>query len=188
MKDTGVVALIWLAGGMAIAHLWRHPAGLAIGLLAACVGGTTLPDIDFSLWLSHRSALTHGVLPVALLHWWRMSRPIAGGAAAGVGLHLAADCFPNGMVGYATVKLPLIGSFGTEASYLWLALNALAALAWSVAASASLGARWRITVLAGYAAIGAAYLFVTDGGWPPLAIFGLVGWLAIRRRKLGAVG
>src|SRR3712207_9575641 len=41
--------------------------------------------------------------------------------------HLAADVFPNGMTGYATVKLPFAGSIGSGASYAWLAVNALGA-------------------------------------------------------------
>lgn len=179
-----MVALIWLAGAVLVAHLWRHPAGATFALLAACVGGTTLPDVDFDLWLAHRSVLTHGVLPVALLHLWSATRPVAGGAAVGVGLHLAADCFPNAMLGYATIKLPLAGSIGMEASYLWLAVNAVAALGWGVFATVvALAVRWRMAALAGYAAIGMAYLFVTDGGWPALGIFALAGWLAVRRRK-----
>jgi hypothetical protein len=180
-----MIALMWLMGATILAGAWRHPAARAGAVLAACVGGTTLPDIDFLLWLSHRSALTHSVLPILLLGAWRPTRPIAAGAAAGLGLHLAADCFPNAMRGYATVKLPLAGSIGTTASYLWLLVNAGAALAWGAFATArDLRNPWRWIAMAGYTVVGAGYLVATDGGWPPLAIFAVAGWLAVRRRKI----
>ncbi len=153
-------------------------------MLLACVAGTTLPDLDFALGLAHRSALTHSVLPVALLAWWRGGRAIGPGLAIGIGIHLAADCFPNAMRGYATIKLPLAGSIGSDASYAWLAVNALGGMAigalWQ---PVPITPRWRFAALAGCALIAVAYLFVTDGGWPALTLFGLAGWLAVRRRK-----
>jgi hypothetical protein len=179
-----VESVIWLAAAW-LASCWRpNDPVRAAAMLLACVGGTTLPDIDFTLWLAHRSALTHSVLPVALLACRRDGRAIAPGLAVGIGIHLAADCFPNAMRGYATVKLPLAGSIGSDASYLWLAVNAVAAMAIGVAwQPRPMAFGWRIAALAGCALIGAAYLFVTDGGWPALGIFGVAGWLAVRRRR-----
>jgi hypothetical protein len=179
-----VESVIWLAAAW-LASCWRpNDPVRAAAMLLACVGGTTLPDIDFTLWLAHRSALTHSVVPIALLACRSGGRAILPGVAIGIGIHLAADCFPNAMRGYATIKLPLAGSIGREASYAWLAANALAAMAigmlWQ---PRPMAIGWRIVSLGGCAAIGAAYLFVTDGGWPALGIFGVAGWLAVRRRR-----
>lgn len=178
-------SIIWLSGAWLVSR-WRpgDDWAWAAATLLACVAGTTLPDLDFTLMLAHRSALTHSVLPILLLAASRGGRAIAPGLAIGIGIHLAADCFPNAMRGYAMVKLPLAGSIGRDASYLWLAANALAAMATGIfwlARPVALG--WRIASLIGCAAIGVAYLFVTDGGWPALSIFGLAGWLAVRRRR-----
>ena len=124
--------------------------------------------------LGHRSGLTHSVVPalVALGHArWRHA---GCGLAGGTGLHLAADCFPNAMIGYATVKLPFAGSIGAAASYGWLAVNAVLALALAAVALRRLHhpiAAAGVAVAAG--ALGIAYLWRTDGGWPVLAIGGV---------------
>ncbi|MBR8591667.1 hypothetical protein KD918_19910, partial [Acinetobacter baumannii] len=48
--------------------------------------------------------------------------------------------------------------------------------------------KWLAGLLAGSAAIGIAYLFVTDGGWPALGIYAAFGWLAVRQRKQARIG
>jgi hypothetical protein len=106
-----------------------------------------------------------------------------GGVALGIGLHLSADCFPNAMRGYATVKLPGAGSIGAGWSYLWLGANAAASLAvgaWWLRRATSLPAT--LAVLAAVAVVGVGYLWVTDGGWPALLVFGAGGWAVVRRR------
>jgi hypothetical protein len=40
-------------------------------------------------------------------------------------------------------------------------------------------------VLAIVAVVGVAYLFVTDGGWPALLVYGGTGWAIVRRRGSG---
>jgi hypothetical protein len=88
------------------------------------------------------------------------------------------------MQGYATVKLPGLGSIGADASYLWLTANAVAALsigAWLL--GRVLAPKAVLAVLGAVAAIGVIYLFATDGGWWALAMFGGTGWLALRGRR-----
>ena len=161
------------------------PAIVALlGTAIAFVIGLTLPDADLYLWLRHRSALTHSVLPAALLLVRRAWRTAACGMAAGTGLHLAADSFPNHMVGYATVKLPGIGALPAAESYAWLAINALAALALAAWLARRLHAPRGVVLLAsGFLLAGAGYLWRTDGGWPVLAIAAALGWAAWRWRR-----
>jgi hypothetical protein len=162
----------------------RWPWTAAAAILLAAWAATRLPDIDLMIGLGHRSGMTHSLLPVGIAcarrRWW----PVAAGAALGLGLHLSADMFPNAMRGYATVKLPGLGSIGAEASYFWLAINALAALmlgAWLL--GRMLAPKIALAVLGVVAAIGVLYLFSTDGGWWALAMFGAAGWLAVRGRR-----
>jgi len=156
---------------------WLVPASV----VAAAWAGTTLPDLDLRLGLGHRSALLHSVLPMALAALDRRSWPVAAGLGLGVGLHLAADLFPASMRGYATVKLPLWGSIGAGASYLWIAVNAALALtagAWMLAQVAPpRRAAWTLVTVA---ALGATYLLRTDGGWWALALFAGLAWVAMR--------
>lgn len=156
----------------------------AVATLVAFVAGLTLPDMDLHLWLGHRSALTHSVLPALLLAARRRWHGAACGMAAGTGLHLAADTFPNRMIGYATVKLPVAGALPADASYLWLAVNAVAALALAGWLARRLHAPL-VTLLLGaaLAIVGANYLWRTDGGWPVLAIVAAGAWLWWRRRS-----
>lgn len=179
-----MTCVIWLAAAFVVAHWGPNAAARTVATWLACIAGTTLPDLDFALLLAHRSALTHSILPVLLLACWPAARTIGPGLSIGIGIHLAADCFPNAMRGYATVKLPMIGSIGGDASYVWLGANAAAAMAigvlWQPVRDA---VGWRVASLTGCALIGAAYLFVTDGGWPALSLFAVAGWLAVRRRK-----
>ena len=162
---------------------WPHAAALA--LLLAAWAGTTLPDLDMTLGLGHRSGLTHSVLPLAACarrRWWAL----AAGLALGLGLHLSADLFPNAMRGFATVKLPGVGSIGPDWSYLWFAANAALALmigAWLAFKIATPGVA--AALLTGVALLGIAYLYRTDGGWWALALFAGLAWLATRGRHAG---
>lgn len=178
-----LTALVLLVASVAVAKAGaRWPLAVAAAVLLAAAAGTTLPDVDQTLPLGHRSGLTHSVLPAALAcvrkRWWA----VAAGLALGIGLHLSADLFPNAMRGFATVKLPGSGSIGADASYVWFALNAAGALilgAWLL--GRVVGPKLALAVLVAVALVGAAYLFVTDGGWWALAMFGGTGWLAVRR-------
>lgn len=158
---------------------WMHRLAVPIAALA----GTTLPDLDFVLRLSHRSALTHSILPVLIACARPGWRPVAAGLALGIGLHLSADLFPNAMRGYATIKLPGAGAIGTGGSYLWLGLNAAAALALgTLLLRSSASSRAAGPMLVAVAAIGIGYLWTTDGGWPALLVFTGTGWALMRRR------
>ena len=149
----------------------------ALTLVAFAIG-LRLPDVDLLLGLGHRNGVTHSVAP-ALVALGRVQWRHAGcGLAGGTGLHLAADCFPNAMTGYATVKLPLAGGIGAAASYGWLAINAAAALVLAAVALRRLHhPRAAIGMAALAAAIGAGYLWRTVGGCPVLAVPG-AGWPA----------
>jgi hypothetical protein len=152
-------------------------------LLLCVVAGLTFPDIDQPLPLDHRSALTHSIGPALLALARRWAWPAAGGLALGLGLHLAADVFPNAMIGFATVKLPFAGSIGSDASYLWLAGNALVCTAlggWLLQREIS-SPLLRLMALAAVTLIGISYLIGVDGGWPALAIYLGAGWVAFRR-------
>jgi len=162
---------------------WRT----ALLVLAGFAAGLGVPDLDFVLpFVVHRSALTHSVLPALLMLLHRERERIACGVALGIGVHLAADSFPNAMTGYATVKLPFAGSLGRAWSYVWLGANALGALllggvlAWRI-----LPAPWGAGALGAVGLGSVAYLAVTDGGWPVLALTaagGAIGW-RMRRRQ-----
>lgn len=166
----------------------RWPLLLAVAVVLAAWAGTVFPDIDQPLALGHRSALTHSILPLAIARW-RPLRATAAGLAMGIGLHLSADLFPNAMIGFATVKLPLAGSIGWQASYGWIALNAAAAFGIGGGLLGRLlPARPALAVIGAVALIGMAYLLRTDGGWWALALFGGAGWAATRRRSAAAYG
>lgn len=154
-------------------------------LLLCVVAGLTLPDVDQPLPLDHRSALTHSIAPALLALARRWARPVAAGLALGLGLHLAADVFPNAMIGFATVKLPFAGSIGSDASYLWLFANALActALGGWLLRDAVRPPLLRVLSLLAITLIGLSYLLGVDGGWPALAIYLAAGWLALRRPR-----
>jgi membrane-bound metal-dependent hydrolase YbcI (DUF457 family) len=154
-------------------------------LLLCMVAGLTLPDLDQPLPLDHRSALTHSIAPALLALARRWARPVAAGLALGLGLHLAADVFPNAMVGFATVKLPFAGSIGSDASYFWLGANALACTAlggWLLARAVE-APLLRLLALLVICLIGVSYLVGVDGGWPALAIYLAAGWFALSRLR-----
>ena len=174
-------ALLFLLLAALLMRTTRWPLAALAAVPVAALAGTTLPDLDLALGLGHRSGITHSVLPAVLVwrpRWW----PMAAGLALGIGLHLSADCFPNGMRGFATVKVPGAGSIGAGWSYLWLGVNAVASLAagaWLLSREASRAAT--AAVLGAVAVIGVGYLWVTDGGWPALLVFTGAGWALVRR-------
>lgn len=181
-----LASLLWLIAAIILAN--RSPRAWVQAVAAVCAGiaGTTLPDLDLLLPIGHRSALTHSLLPLALALVATRWRPVMAGLAIGIGLHLAADTFPNAMRGYATVKLPGLGSLGVAGSYAWLGVQALAAtLAGAVLLAAALPGRLALVTAMALTGVGVAYLFATDGGWPALAVYGAFGWLAIRRHAAG---
>ena len=177
--------LLLLAAAILLQHLAGERAWSPVPvLLLAMAAGLDLPDLDQVLPLAHRSALTHSLLPAALAlgqrRWW----PLAAGLGWGTAMHLAADTFPNAMRGYATVKLPLLGSIGAGPSYAWLALNALAGgLIGLWLAGTHLAGRTRWVVLAAMGLSGCAYLLNTDGGWAALALLVGIGGLALRGKR-----
>ncbi len=81
---------------LCLAQRWPDLARIMAlpALLLALIAGLDLPDIDQPLPLDHRSAVTHSVLPALLALVRRWARPVAGGLALGLGLHLSADVFP----------------------------------------------------------------------------------------------
>lgn len=174
------VAFLLVAILLAIVGI-GSPWVIATAVFAAAWSGTTLPDIDLPLGLGHRSVLTHSILPIALALMDRRTWPVAAGLGLGLGLHLSADLFPNAMRGYATIKLPLLGSIGRGASYWWIGANA---------ASAFAGGAWLLgrvatphlaaATLVAVGVMGVAYLVRTDGGWGALALLIGVGWIAMR--------
>ena len=110
---------------------WRRerPIGIAAavaGFLCMLAVGIYLPDIDQGLpFLTHRSALTHSVLPMLVL--WRLLPPaLQGGLAVGIAVTLSADLFPESWTGFATIHLPFLGRLGIW-SPLWIAANMLIA-------------------------------------------------------------
>ncbi len=181
------MSLLVLAAALALlrigaAYDLRHPIIPAIAVWVAAIAGMDLPDLDFLLPFGHRSALTHSLLPALLLLPWRWARPAAAGLAIGIGLHLSADSFPQAMTGYATVKMPGGSSIGAAASYVWLGLNALAAIV--------LGAGWVARALGGrlvagglvavLVATGFLYLLRVDGGWLALLAYTAMGLIGYR--------
>ena len=185
---TAFVALLLLRSGRL-----TPGAGLALAaaaLLLGLVAGLTFPDVDQPLPLDHRSALTHSAAPALALTVRRWCWPLAAGLALGLGFHLAADVFPNAMIGFATVKLPFGGSIGGSASYLWLGANALACMAiGGLLLRGQFADPLHRRLLIGAAALaGSLYLVSVDGGWPALALLIVAGWLALGRPRLAVTG
>lgn len=167
------IAARWPAAAVPIA---------AAALLLAAAAGLTFPDLDQPLpLLDHRSALTHSIAPALAALWRRWLRPLAAGLALGIALHLAADCFPHAMIGYATVKLPFTGSLGGW-SYAWLAANA-AACGWLFGAllrgDPSSGPARPVILVAG-GLLGLSYLSRVDGGYLALATLLALAWTGWR--------
>lgn len=172
-------AAAWTAGG-------RAPWVAALAIVLAAWVGTTFPDVDQLLPLDHRSGLTHSALVPALAWAWQRGRAFAAGLALGIGLHLSADLFPEAMRGFATIKLPVVGSIGWQGSYVWIGVNAFACLTLgALLLGQLLGPKLSLATLGAVALLGLAYLWTVDGGWWALAMFGGTGWLALRRPQPG---
>ena len=184
------MSVLWVLLAAIIARLSSAMPARALAAVLAVAGGLTLPDTDQWLpLLHHRSAITHSALPTLLVlaTGFTGARSVAAGVALGVGFHLAADCFPAAMVGYATIKLPVAGSIGSAASYGWLAANSLACSgwgAWALARQEPPG--WAIGVLVVSAWLGVVYLWHDPGGWPALLLYAAAAWWVCRRGR--AVG
>lgn len=179
-----LISLLWLVAAILLVRLSHRPIVHAAGAICAAIAGTTLPDLDLLLPLGHRSGLTHSLLPLALALFARHWRPVMAGLAIGIGLHLAADTFPNAMRGFATVKLPGIGSLGMSGSYAWLGMQAVVAtLAGAILLAAALPTGLALLTAIILASVGAAYLFVTDGGWWALAVYMAFGWIGVRHKS-----
>jgi len=179
-----LVSLLWLVAAIVLADRSPRPWVQAVAVVCSGIAGTTLPDLDLLLPIGHRSGLTHSLLPLALALFGARRRAVLAGLAIGIGLHLAADSFPNAMRGYATIKLPGIGALGVTGSYAWLGGQALAAtLIGAATLAAALPIRLALPTAAALALVGIAYLFATDGGWPALAVYAAFGWLAVRRTR-----
>lgn len=150
-------------------------------VVVATAAGTSLPDLDTPLKLRHRSAMLHSILPMLVAFQDRRTWPVAAGLGFGIGLHMAADLFPSKMRGFATIKLPLWGSIGPGLSYVWIAANAAANLVGAMMILSRIADRQMMMgVLVGVGVLGIAYLMRTDGGWCALAMFAVIGWLALR--------
>lgn len=156
------------------------PIFAAVALALAALAGLTFPDVDQVLpLLRHRSAFTHsmGIVLICLMLDRRL-QPVAAGLALGIGFHLAADCFPASMRGFATVKLPFMGAIGVEASYLWLAANAIAgSYIFGLLVERLHGPQMQIAALVGAVLLGLGYLSGVPGGFRALAVYGAIGWI-----------
>ena len=132
---------------------------LALVLIHA---GLAMPDTDQWLpLLQHRSALTHSMLvPLLILVRWPLP---AGLLAGGFAIHLAADLLSRKWVGYALVKLPLLGSLDATASQLFLAANLALGLVLYDRASTLAGARGPLW--AAFAASAALYFAINERYW-----------------------
>lgn len=148
---------------------------------AATAAGTRLPDLDTPLQLQHRSALVHSVLPFYVATLDLRTWPVAAGLGFGVGFHLAADLFPGTMRGFATIKIPLIGSIGAFPSYIWIAANAAANMVGAFVILQWIAAdRVAACALAATGVLGASYLLRAQGGLYALGVIAGIGWLIIR--------
>jgi hypothetical protein len=107
---------------------------LFIGFLT----GLNFPDTDqgYKIALGHRSIITHSILLPYILYYFFIKKRVLHnkyltliiiGIFLGIGLHLSADLFPKGWIGYALIKLP--GNIGVGGlSPIWIGFNALASL------------------------------------------------------------
>ncbi|MFD1952498.1 hypothetical protein ACFSGX_17105 [Sphingomonas arantia] len=172
---------------IALALCWFVPVPLVgLGALAlAALSGLTFPDVDqFVPLLRHRSALTHSLLVVLLCMADRRLHPVAAGLALGIGFHLAADCFPASMRGFATVKVPLAGTFDTQGSYMWLAINAVAgSYVFGMLVERLYDPQVQIIALVGALLLGATYLAGVPGGYRALAVYAAIFWVGWRLHR-----
>jgi hypothetical protein len=107
-----------------------------LALIALIIGtliGLQLPDTDqvFSLFLMHRSMITHGfLLPLGLfLIARRRERWLTLGVAGlclAIAVHMTFDLFPLSWRGYALITVPFIGRIDPTLTVLWLAISIVA--------------------------------------------------------------
>jgi len=176
------LAACWLGAAMPVLAPVLGLAALAL----AALSGITFPDVDQILpLLRHRSVLTHSMAIVfACLALDRRLQPVAAGLALGIGFHLAADCFPASMRGFATVKVPLAGAMGVGASYLWLAINAVAgSYLFGMLVERLHGPQTQMVALVGALLLGLAYLSGVPGGFRALAVYAAIGWAGWRLHR-----
>jgi len=100
--------------------------------------GLGFPDIDqgYKNALGHRSIITHSILLPYIFYYFFIKKRILYnrffvliiiGIFLGIGLHLSADLFPKGWIGYALIKLP--GNIDVGGlSPIWIGSNALVSL------------------------------------------------------------
>jgi hypothetical protein len=102
----------------------------AVALVLGMLIGLQLPDADrvFTLFLVHRSVLTHSfLLPLGLYllaqgrERWLMLGSV--GLSFAVAVHLAFDLFPRRWLGFAQLHAPLVGRLDTTLSVLWIAAS-----------------------------------------------------------------
>lgn len=177
------VAIILAA--LLLLRLSSRPWATAVAALVCVIAGLDFPDIDLWLPIGHRSALTHSLIVPAMLAAWPEARPAAAGLALGIGFHLAADCFPEAMLGYARVRIPLLGTLGSGASYAWLGANAAGALLLGAALlrRQEFEQGLRLLMIVAILALGGLYLLRVDGGWWALATFASL-WLVASRGRM----
>jgi hypothetical protein len=104
-----------------------------VALIIGTLIGLQLPDTDrvFSLFLIHRSIITHGfLLPLGLFliarrreRWLTLG---AAGLSLAVAVHMTFDLFPVSWRGYALITVPLIGRIDPTLTVLWLAISIVA--------------------------------------------------------------
>ncbi len=158
------------------------PVGGTGALALAALAGLTFPDTDqFLPLLRHRSAVTHSMLIVLVCLADRRLHPVAAGLALGIGFHLAADCFPVSMRGFATVKMPFAGTLDTQNSYIWLAANAVAgSYVFGMLVERLYGPQMQIAAMVGALLLGATYLAGVPGGFRALAVYAAIFWVGWR--------
>ncbi len=165
-------------------RLWRRdrPVGIAtavVGFLGLTAVGIYLPDIDQGLpFLTHRSGLTHSVLPIVAL--WRLLPPaLMGGMALGIAVTLAADLFPEAWTGFATIHLPFVGSIGLLSAP-WIAVNMLIACAVAQREIARMDGRSPLVLsyLVAAPLVAATYSLGNEQKILPLLAF-LAAWLGV---------
>ncbi len=145
-----------------------------------------MPDIDlvFLEILHHRSALTHSLIPVAILSWFlrEWGPGIGTGALLGTSIHLSADLVTPSMVGFAQVWLPEPWQISLgSCSYVWLFANAFAGFAAaSIYARRSFGAKWSLPVVFACAILaGSLYGWINEQSVVSVLVIWLMAILAL---------
>lgn len=141
--------------------------------------GTKVPDSDQWLpLLDHRSAVTHSLLlPLLLFPHWPL---VAGLIAGGVTIHLAADLLSRKWVGYALIKVPILGTLDATSSRLFIAANVLVGLVLYAHAAAEAGDR--SSLWSAFAVAASVYFLMNERYWPVILPIGLcIAVLVLKR-------